>query len=121
MEWIGLSDVPLAAVRRDALDQTFEAHGPTNGKSLGDVASHLDQQVENIVLLDPLGDDLAAQRMGKADRRLYHQAVGAVVDHSFDEALVDLDLVRRNLLQVVERRKARSIIIDRDPDPQLTQ
>src|SRR5947199_5134856 len=44
--------------------------------------------------------------MGKADGRMDHQPVTAIIDHDFDEALVDLDLAGRDLLQIVEGRQA---------------
>src|SRR6185369_5492798 len=106
-----LGDAALA-VGRDALGEALEAHRAADGEALGDVAVHLDQQVEDVALLDPFGDDLASERMGKLNGRLDHQPVGAVVDHPFDEALVDLDLARRDLLQIVEGRQAGAIVID---------
>ena len=106
---------------RDPLGEAVEAHRPADGEALGDVAVHLDQQVEDVAVLDAFGDDLAAERVGEADRRLDHQAVAAVVDHAFDEALVDLDLVRRDLLQIFEGRQAGAVIVDRDVDAEVAQ
>ena len=79
------------------------------------------EHVENVAVLDAFGDDLAAERVREPDRRLNHQAVAAVVDDAFDEALIDLDLVRRDLLQIIERRQAGAIIVDRDVDAELAQ
>src|SRR4051794_17475175 len=86
------------AVGRQALDEAVDAHRATDGKALGNIASHLDQQVENVTMLHALCNDAAAKRMGEADGRLDHQAIAAVVGHAFDKALVDLDLVRRDFL-----------------------
>ena len=83
--------------------------------------SMLDQQVENVALLDAFGDDLAAERVGEADRRLDHQPVAAVVDDAFDEALVDLDLVRRDFLEIIEGRQAGAVIVDGDADAEIAQ
>jgi hypothetical protein len=46
---------------RDALGQAFEAHRAADGKALGDIAFHLDQQVEDFALLDAFRDDLAPE------------------------------------------------------------
>ena len=85
------------------------------------VAAHGPQLLEAVRVLDAFGDDGAAERVGEGDGRLDHDQVGAVVAHRLDEALVDLDLARRDLLQIVERRQAGAVIVDRNLDPQLAQ
>ena len=56
------------------------------------------------------------------DSRIDHQPVAlAAVNHP-DETAVDLDFCRRNFLEIIQRREAGSIVIDRDVDahrPQL--
>ncbi len=59
--------------------------------------------------------------MGQGDGRLDHDQVGTIVAHRLDEALVDLDLGRRHLLEIVERRQAGAIIVDRDPYAKVAQ
>ena len=85
------------AVDRDPLREAFQAHWPADGIALRDIASELNEDVESVVVLDAFRDDLSVERVREPDRRLNHQAVAPVVDDSFDEALIDLDLIRRNL------------------------
>src|SRR5678815_1707458 len=59
--------------------------------------------------------------MGEGDSRAHHQPLASIVDHAPDEALIDLDLARRDALEIFERREAGSIIVDRDIDPELAE
>ena len=88
----------------DSFQQRLQAHRPADDEALRYVALHLDQRFQGLALLDPFGDDLALERMGKPDRLLDHQAVAPVVAQAFDEALIDLDLGRGDLLQIIEGR-----------------
>src|SRR5205809_649997 len=110
----GRSGDAALAVRSEALVEAVQAHRAADGEALRDIALHLDEQVEDLALLDALRHDLAAERVGETDGRLDHQTIRPVVDHAFDEALVDLDLVRRDLLQIIEGRQAGAVIVDGD-------
>ena len=59
------------------------------------------------------------KRMREADCRLHHQAVAAVVGHAFDEALVDLNLVGRDPLQIIEGRQPGAVIVDGEVDAEV--
>src|SRR3546814_12033411 len=77
-------------------------------------------QREIVVRLDPLGGRLHVERARKPDDRRDDRRVHAVlVGRPQDEALVDLDLVERRLLQIAERRIARSEIVERQPHAEI--
>ena len=73
------------AVGSDPFGQAFHAHRSANGIALGDIAAHLDEQVDDLAQLRTFGDHSAAERMGQLDGRLDHQAVATVLDDAFDE------------------------------------
>src|SRR5262249_32939604 len=103
------------------LRERFEAHRTTDSIALGNVAAHVDQEVEDLAMLDTFSDDLAVERVRKTDGRLDHQSIASAVGDTFDEALVDLDLCRRNLLQILKGRQARAVIVDGDPNADVAQ
>src|SRR3546814_7850943 len=73
-------------------------------------------QRQVVVRLDPLGGRLHAERGREADDRRDDRRVHAVrVGGAEHEALVDLDLVERRLLQIAERRIAGTEIVERQP------
>src|SRR3954453_3271287 len=117
---IFLSGAALA-VGREALAKAIEAHRTADCEALRDVTLHLDEDVENLPVLDTFRDDLASKRVSEADRGLDHYAVAAIVDDTFYEALVDLDLVGRDLLQIVEGGEARAVIVNGDVHPEIAQ
>ena len=96
------------------LGNAFQTHRPADDEALGDVALHLRERLEHFAAFDSFGDHSPPERVGKSDRRLDHHPVAAVVEHAFDEALVDLDLAGRDLLQIVEGRQAGAVIVDRN-------
>ena len=76
------------------------------------------EQLQLVGVLDALGDRPQPQRPTHPQHRVHeHGAVGMRVD-AVDEALVDLQHVDRELLQVRQRRVPRAEVIERDADPE---
>src|SRR3546814_16447134 len=66
-----------------------------------------------VMRLDPLGGRLHVERAREPDDRRDYRGVHAVlVGGPKNEALVDLDLVERRLLQIAERRIAGAEIVE---------
>ncbi|MNC89028.1 hypothetical protein D3C83_49160 [compost metagenome] len=57
--------------------------------------------------------------MAKCDHGLDDLLIGFVEGNPADESLVDLDLARRELLQIGQRGIALTEIVDRQIDPNL--
>ena len=55
------------AVGGEALGQAIEAHWPSDGEALRDVAVHFDEKVENVPMFDAFGNDFASKRVGKSN------------------------------------------------------
>ena len=62
---------------------------------------------ERLLVADHLGDRALAEAAGDAHDRLDHELVGAVGDAAADELAVDLQVVERQVLEVVEARRRR--------------
>src|SRR5688572_4736581 len=74
-------------------------------------------QVELVERLDAFGGRIHAERLREAvDRGNDRTVAAAGLSGPADEALVDLDLVERGLLQIAERRIAGAEIVERQPD-----
>ena len=63
---VELGGAALAA-GSNPLRKTFEAHRAADGKALRNIALELDKDIQDIAVLDALGDDLAPERMGKGN------------------------------------------------------
>src|SRR3546814_17791456 len=73
-----------------------------------------------VMRLDPLGGRLHVERAREPDDRRDDRGVHAVlVGGPKNEALVDLDLVERRLLQIAERRIAGAEIVERQPNAEI--
>ena len=84
--------------------------------------AELADQVEIVVRLDALGGGVHAQAFGQRDDGADDRAVAVGGRRgAAHEALVDLDLVERRLLQIAERAVAGAEIVERQPDAELLQ
>ena len=63
---------------------------------------------------DPLGNDMALECTGKADHTLDNHQIVVVTENFADKTLVDLDDLRRQALEVGQRRIAGSKIVNRE-------
>ena len=79
------------------------------------------EQLQLVGVLDALGDRPQPQGPAHPQHRVHqHGAIGMRVD-AVDEALVDLQHVDRELLQVRQRRVPRAEVVERDADPELLE
>src|SRR5690606_21503772 len=104
----------------------FRPPGETLGHRLGaerplvDVALHMAaavqaDEVELVERLDAFRGGVHAERLREAGDRGDDRAVAtASLGRAADEALVDLDLVERRLLQIAERRIAGAEVVERE-------
>ena len=78
--------------------------------------------VQFILRLDPFGGRIHLQGIGQADNRRDDRGVPAFgAGHAANEALVDLDLVERRVLQIAERGIAGPEVVEREPHAQQLQ
>ena len=85
------------------------------------VAAHLHQDLLLALVLDPLGDDLQAERVRELDDGVDDRpGVGAVLE-VHDEAAVDLQLLGRELAQVGQARVAGAEVVDREVRAELAE
>ena len=70
---------------------------------MGAVAAQRAQLVELSVVFDALGDDLDAERVTELDHCANELRIAWIAPEASDQALVDLDRVDRQLLEVGQR------------------
>src|SRR4051812_8308517 len=105
----------------DQAEQNGRVDRLRNEIALGIVAAQLPQPVESLAVFNALGDDLESQFVRQVDSRADHDLVAFAFGEVRDEALVDLKLVHRQVLQVGQGRLTGPIIVYRQPDPAFTQ
>jgi len=66
-----------------------------------------------------LGDDLQLESRSKTNHTMHDGQIAGVAQHPTDEALIDLQGLRGEMPQIVERGISSSEIINREPDSQL--
>ena len=111
---------PLAqAVEREALAQQDlgggNRRGPAETVTLHERDAEMAQPARLIEGLDPLRHEFDAEARRHAHYRAQDVAVTLVVGHTGDERAVDLDRFDGKPLDVVERRVARSEVVEQDP------
>src|SRR6266851_7465104 len=79
-------------------------HRPAQIKTLRRIATHVDEALQRGFFFDPLGDAGQSELLGEIDDDLDDPPTAPVGWHLQDEGLVDLDLRKRHLLQLNERR-----------------
>ncbi len=95
------------------------AHRAADEESLRHLAAEAAQYEEGLGVVDAFGDDAHVERVRELDDRLRDLLVLPVDRNRADEAPVDLDLGRRDLLQVRKRRVALPEVVDREIDAEL--
>src|SRR5207249_7399293 len=80
------------------------------------IAAEVGEQVPGRPLLDALSDGGHAELAREADRGVDDQGVAVVLAKRGNELAVDLQRVRREALEVGQRRVAGAEIVDRDLD-----
>ena len=70
---------------------------------------------------DELGDRLLAESLGDADDGLDHELVDLAVGGVLDELAVDLDVVERQVLEVVEGAEPGAEVVQREPAAVVAQ
>src|SRR5690606_8072511 len=101
------------------LDQRLDAacrHGLREQEALAEVALQLEQAARLLLAFDPFRNDLDAEAAAEVDHRVDDSLVARVVRHVAHEALIDLDQVDLELLEVAQRRVAGPEIVERDLD-----
>src|SRR2546427_1442458 len=89
------------------------AHGPGHADviALRVIDTALPQPVGHLYVADELGDGLLAHALRDPDDRFDHKLVGGVGDEAPNEVAVDLEVVEREVLEVVERAEACSKVV----------
>src|SRR5205085_12345020 len=85
------------------------------------VTAKLLQQMHLRVVLDALGDDFQAERVGERNDHGDDIARITGIAHAYDEAAVDLEDIDRQPRQVAERAITRAEIVHRDFDAGAAQ
>ena len=73
------------------------------------------------VVADELGDRLLAHAPGDVDQRLHDSWFGGVLGEAADELAVDLEVVERQVLEVVEGAEAGAEVVEGEPAAQAAQ
>src|SRR5690606_27256934 len=89
-------------------------YGAREQVTLPKVAFEVEEAACLILGLDTFGHDPDAEASSEIDHRPNDRLIVGVYCHAFDEALVDLDEIDRELLQVPERGIAGAEIIERN-------
>src|SRR5512132_2447083 len=109
-----------------APERLLEVHGQLGAVqrdgevvALAQLAIEHAQPLELLHGLDALGDRLQAHPVPELDDGPRQRAVGRAARDGVDEALVDLQRVDRELLEVAQRRVAGAEVVDRDRQPEV--
>ena len=79
------------------------------------------QELLRFATLDALGDRAFAEALRDGDERRDDELVGAVGRAAGDELAVDLEVVEREVLEVVEAAEAGAEVIERETAPERGQ
>ena len=82
--------------------QVFGRHGPGNGVALGMFAAQAHQHAAVCSGFHPFGHDVALESRSQPQHALQNGQVVGIVEHVADEALVNLQFLRGQALQVGE-------------------
>ena len=119
MHWIA---VGLDRRRAGELARFGGGERPAEDVALDLADAELADQVQVVVGLDAFGGGVHAERFGQRDDGADDGAVAVGRrGGAADEALVDLDLVERRLLQIAERAVAGAEIVEREPDAEILE
>ena len=88
--------------------------GPADVEALHVVDAEVAHQRHRLLVADHLGDRALAEPAGDVHDRLDHELVGAVGHAAAHELAVDLQVVERQVLEVVERREGGAEVVERE-------
>src|ERR1700682_512488 len=89
--------------------------------ALGVVDAKTAQHVDDFQILGKLRDGLLSGQMADLVDGTHHFPIDGVMQNLLDEAAVDLQVVDREMLQVTERRQARTEVVERELAAQFLQ
>ena len=87
---------------------------PADVEALGVVDALAAQELHELVVADELRHGLLAEALGDVDDRADDELVGAVGEAVGDELAVDLQVVERQVLEVVEGAEAGAEVVERE-------
>src|SRR3954469_6844686 len=90
-------------------------------EALGVVDAHAPQQRRRLAVADVLGHRALAEPARDVDDRLDDELVGPVDGRVADELAVDLQVVERQVLEVVERAEARTEVVEGEAAAEVGQ
>ena len=102
--------LPAGGPGRDGLGR----HGPRDAVALAQLAAQVEQHLAVVHGFHALGDDLAVEGPRQAEHAFEDGQVVGVVEHVAHEALVDLELVHGQALEVGQRGVAGAEVVQRE-------
>src|SRR5690606_15592446 len=109
----------LAVEAPNPVDDEIGPHRTRDEEPLRGIAAERRDGPKRVAAVDTLRDDAHLERPRQLDDDAHDLLVLVVRRGGRYEALVDLDLGGRNLLEVAERRVALAEIVDREADAEL--
>ena len=91
----------------------------TEKKPLGVIASQADQGLQVLAVFDPLGNHLKTQIMTQLNDRPNNALTPVIGGHAAHQALIDLQLIDVECVEVGERGVSGPEVVDLDPNPHL--
>src|SRR5579859_1886504 len=88
-------------------------------EALHEVDAEIAQLAFDFGILDEFGDGLLAEQLGDVLDAAHGGVVDRIFIHVFNELSVDLDVIDRQLLEVMERGNASAEIVEREADADL--
>ena len=85
--------------------------------ALRKIHTQLADELECLFVFDELGDGLLAESSGQVDHGAHEDLVGGAIGQGPDELPVDLEVLTREVLEVVERPEAHPEVVQRQPTP----
>src|SRR3954463_7563955 len=103
---------PYARVSADQRLQPLRVDRRRAEESLVEVAAFLGEQAQLLLGLDPFRDHAEAQRSRHVDDAAHHDTVADRAGNVLAEALVDLEIIERQRLQISKARITGAEIVD---------
>src|SRR5205814_8111561 len=102
----------------EQLDDLCRRHRPPEVVTLAALTAEGAQSAHLVCRLDPFGGDAEAERRREGKGRLDDRGIGPRLAELGHERAVDLELLDREALEVLERREAGPKVIDSQSDTQ---
>ncbi len=106
---------------RHPVGQGLGRHRFGDQVALGDVAAHGLEHIPLLEGFDAFGGAFELELARDIEAGLDHDARGFVLDRRFDERLVDLEFGKRHPGQLLQRRVAGAVVVDRQPEAAQAQ